>query len=273
MQATSTWVEANGVALRYRVEGSGGPWLVLVHEMGGMIETWDRLVPHLRAHLRILCFDTRGAGMSQKISGPVSIDDMADDLAALLDRLGIDEPVAVAGCAVGAAIVLNFAARYPSRAAAALVMNPAIGVTEENRPALLARAEALVRGGTREIVDDSLRAGYPQAFREDDPEHFALFKARWIGNDPVSLRALFLMLSEMDLSPLLANVACPVLGVSGRCDPLRPTSYVREVLSQLKNSRLEVIDAGHHMADQAPLPLARVIRQFLLRCDETGAPA
>lgn len=262
------WADVNGVALRYRLDGAQGPWLVLVHEMGGVIETWDRVVAPLKDAFRILRFDTRGAGMSEKIAAAVRIDDLADDLAALLDHLGIGEPVAVAGCAVGAAVSLNFAARYPSRTASAIVMNPAIGITAENRPGLLARAETLGLLGTRAIVDESLALGYPEAFRAADPEHFALFKARWLANDPVSLKALFLMLSETDLSPLLSRIACPVLGISGRHDPLRPTSYVRDVLARIGETSIVVIEAGHHIADHAPQEVAEAISDFVAGRDK-----
>ncbi|CAH1689645.1 3-oxoadipate enol-lactonase [Hyphomicrobiales bacterium] len=268
------WADVNGAALRYRIDGASGPWLVLIHEMGGVIESWDLVVPQLDKEFRILRFDTRGAGMSEKIIGDtISLDDLADDLAALLDRLGIHEPVTVAGCAVGAGVALNFAARHAARTAAAVIMNPAIGITDENRPALLTRADALESLGTRGVVEQSLSLGYPEAFRAADPEHFALFKARWLANDPVSLRALFLMLARMDLSPLLPAVLCPVLGISGRHDPLRPTAYVRDVLSKMRDTRLVVTEAGHHMADQAPVPVAQAILDFMAEIRRSGAVA
>lgn len=259
---TSGWCEAGGVALRYRLSGRAGPWLVLIHEMGGTLESWDRVVPLLDGGFRVLRFDTRGAGLSEKVTEGVRVEDLADDVAALLDAVKIAEPVMVAGCAVGAAVALGFAARHPARGAAAIAMNPAIGVTAENRPGLLDRAERLRQGGTRAIVDDSLSQGYPDAFRRMDPEHFALFRARWIANDPVSLRALFLMLADTDLRPVLPAIACPVLGISGRHDPLRPTAYVREVLADIADSRLTVIEAGHHMPDQAPEAVAAAILAF-----------
>lgn len=263
MAGKTLWVEAHGVALRCRLDGTSGPWLVLIHEMGGVLESWDRVVPVLQDEFRILRFDTRGAGLSEKVRDGVVVEDLADDIAALLDVLGIDEKVTVGGCAVGAGVALSFAQRHPARAASVVVMNPAIGVTDENRVGLLARADTLAQGGARAVVDTSLASGYPQGFRDADPDHFALFKARWIGNDPHSLRALFLMLSKMDLAPLLPQITCPVLGVSGNQDPLRPTSYVREVLSLMQDTSLVVIESGHHIADQAPDALAAAIRDFV----------
>lgn len=259
------WVDTGRAALRCRLDGERGPLLVLVHEMGGVLESWDRVVHPLAARCRVLRYDTRGAGMSEKINGDIAIEEMADDLAALLEALEIGEPVYVAGCAVGAGIALSFAARHGERTCAAIVMNPAIGVTAQNRPGLLARAEKLRKGGTRAIVEESLALGYPQLFRDRDPAHFALFRARWLANDPDSLSQLFLMLSRTDLADVLGRIRCPVLGLSGSLDPLRPIEYVRDVLWQIGDTELSVIEAGHHMPDQAPDAVASEILAFLER--------
>ena len=259
------WVDTGRAALRCRLDGGKGPLLVLVHEMGGVIESWNGVVASLVQHCRILRYDTRGAGMSEKINDNIAIEDMADDVAALLDTLAIDEPVYIAGCAVGAGIALAFAARHPARARGVIVMNPAISVTAENRPGLLARAEKLQKGGTRAIVEEALALGYPRLFRDRDPAHFALFRARWLTNDPVSLSQLFLMLSRTDLSDALGRIACPVLGISGTLDPLRPVEYVKSVLAQIAETELVVIEAGHHMPDHAPDLVAAEIRAFLER--------
>src|SRR5882757_7580749 len=111
-------IELDGVTLRYELSGRGDRTLVLVHEMGGSLESWDDVAPKLAESRRVLRYDTRGAGMSQKVRGELGIDTMADDIAALLDHLEIAGKVALAGVAVGGAIALHFAARYPERASA-----------------------------------------------------------------------------------------------------------------------------------------------------------
>ena len=79
------WIEVNGTSLRYEVSGTGASTLVLVHERGGTLESWDQVLPALNASRRVVRYDTRGAGLSEKISGTVTWDQMAGDLAALLD--------------------------------------------------------------------------------------------------------------------------------------------------------------------------------------------
>ena len=70
------FIEANGVSLRYAVEGAGRT-IVLIHEMGGMMESWGLLAPLLAGEWRVVRYDTRGAGFSEKIRGALKIDNFS----------------------------------------------------------------------------------------------------------------------------------------------------------------------------------------------------
>ena len=105
------FMEINGTALRYDLSGSGPSTLVLIHEMGGTLESWDLARPLFAAKRSVLRYDTRGAGLSQKVRGALTIDTMADDLVSLMDALGIAGKVALAGVAVGGAMDLAACAR------------------------------------------------------------------------------------------------------------------------------------------------------------------
>ena len=145
------FVELDGVGLRFELSGKGDRTLVLVHEMGGSLESWDEVAPRFAESRRVLRYDTRGAGLSQKVRGDLHIDTMADDIAGLLDHIGIEGKVALAGIAVGGAIALHFAARYPERASAVAVGSPATGVASERRAAALERVASIeaARHGVR----------------------------------------------------------------------------------------------------------------------------
>src|SRR6201991_3847534 len=103
------FIEANGVGLRCELTGTGERTLVLVHEMGGSLESWDDVAPRFAQSRRVLRYDPRGAGLSQKVRGELTLDTMADDIAALLDHYGIAGKVALAGGGVGGARALAFA--------------------------------------------------------------------------------------------------------------------------------------------------------------------
>lgn len=261
------FIEVNGVGLRYELTGSGERTVVLIHEMGGSLESWDEVAPRLAASRRVLRYDTRGAGLSEKARGVLSIDTMVDDLAALMDALGVAGKVSLAGVAVGGAIALHAAARLPQRIAAAVVGSPATGVAPGRRAAVLERVAAIERDGMRSSVEDSMANGYAPELRRD-AARFAAFRARWLGNDPASYATIYRMLAGMDLQPELATIACPVLVLGGSLDRVRPPALAEPVARSIPGARYQVLETGHYMAVATPELVAAAIGDFL---DEAGA--
>jgi 3-oxoadipate enol-lactonase len=255
------FIEANGVSLRYAVEGSGKT-IVLIHEMGGTMESWDFLAPLLAAKRRAVRYDTRGAGFSEKIRGVLKIDTMTDDLIALLDGLGIREKVALAGTAVGGAVALHTAFRFPDRIAAAIVSSPATSIPPANRAATLARVDRFEREGVRVVFESTADNGYPAELRTDKAR-FAGFKARWLANDPSSFAAVYRMLADMDLSPELPQIKCPVLVIGGEFDRGRPPERVEPIAKAIPGAIFKVLPVGHYAGLQKPELMAAEIGAFL----------
>jgi 3-oxoadipate enol-lactonase len=259
------FVEVNGTALRYDLTGdfggAGCSALVLIHEMGGTLESFDAVVPPLAGAGRVLRYDTRGAGLSQKVRGPLSIDTMVDDLVALLDALGIAGKVGLAGVAVGGAIALHAAVRCPERVAALVVSSPATGIDPDRRPAVLARVERIEREGMQAAVD-AHDASYPAALR-GDAGRFASFRARWLGNDPASYAAIYRMLVATDLQPELRKITCPALVLACALDGTRPPASVEPVARAIPGARYTVLETGHYAAVQTPELYAKAIADFL----------
>src|SRR5262249_44160250 len=153
--------------------------IVLVHEMGGSLESWDGVAPLFAKSRRVLRYDFRGSGLSQKVRGSLSIDTMADDIAALLDYTGIANKVPLAGVAVGGGVALHFAARHPQRASAVIAGSPATGISADRRGAVLERVAKLEAAGMAFAVEDSMRNGYPDELRSDI-KRFERYRARWL---------------------------------------------------------------------------------------------
>ena len=256
------FIDVNGVGLRYQLTGSGARAVVLIHEMGGSLESWDRVAPVLAASRRVLRYDMRGSGLSEKVRGTLAIDTMVDDLAALLDVLHITGKMALAGIAVGGAIALHAAVRMPQRISAAVVGSPATGIAPDRRAAALARVERIEREGMRVAVEDSMANGYPPELRAD-AARFAAFRARWLGNDPASYAAIYRMLAGTDLQTELPRIACPVLVLGGRLDRTRPPALVEPVAKLIPSARYQLLETSHYMAVQTPELLAAAIGDFL----------
>lgn len=72
------WTETNGVVLRYELSGEGHTPLLLIHELGGSLEFWDPVLPAFQKDFRVLRYDMRGFGMSEKVK-TLRLDDMLGD--------------------------------------------------------------------------------------------------------------------------------------------------------------------------------------------------
>ena len=256
------WIEVNGTSLRYELSGNGPKTLVLIHEMGGTLDSWDQGLGALNNGRRVLRYDTRGAGLSEKIRGVVTWNNMADDLTALLDALGVTGKVAVAGIAVGAAIGVHFAVRNPDRAAALVLHGPATGVSAERRQQTLERAAAVEAGGMRGVVETSLANSYPPVVRHN-ADVFREFRARWLANDPQSFAAINRMLAAEDISPELTKIACPTLVTAGRHDGLRPPSIIEPMAKQIPGAEFLELNTGHFASIQTPGTMSQAIHYFL----------
>jgi 3-oxoadipate enol-lactonase len=255
------FIEANGVSLRYAVEGVGPP-IVLIHEMGGTMESWGLVAPILAGRRRVVRYDTRGAGFSEKVRGALTIDTMTGDLIALLDGLGIAEKVALAGTAVGGAIALHTAVGFPERVSAVVVTSPATSIPPANRDATLTRVAKFESEGLRTVFDGTAANGYPEELR-GDTARFAGFRARWLANDPTSFAAIYRMLADMDLSGELPWIKCPVLVIGGEFDRGRPPAVVEPIAKGIPGAKFKVLPTGHYAGLQTPELVATEIENFL----------
>jgi len=252
-----SFAQANGVSLSFEYRRGTGLPLVLLHEMGGALDSWDLVLRHLpdRAVLRL---DLRGFGRSEKPVGPVALDDHIGDVVGLMDHLGIDR-AHLAGCAVGGAVAIAVAARLGDRAASLTVFAPATGVPVARRAAVLGLADLIEAGGLRGFIEgDTIPKAWP-ADRFAHDEGFDIFRGTQLGTAPASLAATYRMLVQMDLGPAFAALSCPVQFVAGTHDIARPPEAVRAVADTIAQASFSAIDSGHFMALQTPQAVAELL--------------
>lgn len=256
------WMEVNGVSLRYELAGQGAKTVLLVHELGGTLNSWDETLPLFQSEYRTLRFDQRGFGMSEKASGTLKLDDMVADIAALLDALAIREPVHVIGSALGAGIAAAFAARHASRVARLVLQSLVTRSNPATRPAMTTRAAEVERTGMRAQAQTSMDRSYPEVLR-GNRARFETYRSRWIGNSPQGFAAINRMLLEMELDTELGNINCPTLMIGCVHDVLRPPAVVQELAKLIPNARYIEADSGHFMHVQTPELFMQMVMPFL----------
>lgn len=256
------WLEANGVALRYEMLGDGPETLLLLHEMGGSLESWDFVLPLLRPRFRVLRYDQRGAGLSEKPPRALTMPDAGRDAVALMDALGIVTPVTPIGTAVGGAVALHLAATFPDRVRAVIATSPATGVPEAAKQPLRDRADEISRVGLRVMVDPGMDQGYPPPLRGDHAR-FAMTRAQRHGASAEGQAATMRMLADLDMTAELPRIRCPALILAGEHDLGRPPPRVAAVAEAIPGATFRVVPSGHFMAIQTPALLAAEILAFL----------
>jgi 3-oxoadipate enol-lactonase len=261
------WRDINGVGLRYELAGADvAQTVVLVHELGGCLESFDETLPAFQSEFRTLRYDQRGFGMSEKVSGSgatLLLDDMVSDLVTLLDELTIRAPVHVVGSALGAGIAAAIAARHPGHVDRLVVQSLVTRANPATRAHMEARAAEVEKSGMRAQAKASLDRSYPETIR-GNRARFEAYRTRWIGNDPQGFAAINRMLLEMNIDDELRDITAPTLVIGCTHDVMRPPPMVRELSKQIPNACYVEADSGHFMHAQSPELFAQIVVPFLL---------
>jgi pimeloyl-ACP methyl ester carboxylesterase len=110
---TGQYAEVNGINLYYETHGTGRP-LILLHGGLGSGEMFWPVLPALTEQHQVIAVDLQGHGRTADIDRPIDIRHMADDIAALIDHLGLDRPDVV-GYSLGGGVAMLTAAKYPAK--------------------------------------------------------------------------------------------------------------------------------------------------------------
>ena len=136
----------DGTTLAYEERGTGEPALVFVHGWTCDRSFFAPQAEHFARRHRVVSVDLRGHGESDKPEGPYSIATFADDIAYLMERLGLGRAVVV-GHSMGGITVLQLAAAHPDRVAAIVMVDPApFSIPPEVRPDVEALIAAIAAG-------------------------------------------------------------------------------------------------------------------------------
>jgi 3-oxoadipate enol-lactonase len=251
------FLDANGVSLHYALSGNSGRSVVLLHELGGTLNSWDEVAPQLAEHYRVLRYDQRGAGLSEKVRQEFTNDMLVEDFEALAAALSLT-------VAAAATQALRFAEKYSDRVGALVLCNPAPGVDPSRAAVLDERAAFAAREGMRASLPTTLALSYPPRLGERTA--YEAYLGRYLANDPVCFGFAFRALARTNMLHMLPKVRCPTMVVAGRHDTVRPHAGSAELAKKIAGARFALIDdGGHFLPTQAPRALTALLGDFLPR--------
>lgn len=246
--------------LHYRDEGArDGHAVVLLNSLGTDLRMWDALLPLLPLGLRFLRLDKRGHGLSARSDRAFGIDDLADDVRAVLDACGVARATVI-GCSIGGLIAQSLHARMPDRVAALVLSNTAsrIGTAES----WAERIAQVRQDGLAAMAPAILARWFGPAFRAT-PEA-ALWQTMLSRCDGVGYAQCCAAIAEADYTRDLARIAVPTLVLAGAADGATPPDLVLDMARQIAGARADLIArAGHIPAVEAPAVCGALITAFL----------
>jgi pimeloyl-ACP methyl ester carboxylesterase len=233
-------------------EGRGSV-LVLLHGFPLAKETWDAQARALCSVARVIRFDLRGLGTTTPAPGPYLMEQLAGDVAEVLDALGV-ERAAVAGHSLGGYVAFAFYRMFAERCSAlGLICTRATADDEAGAAGRLALADRAERDGIEPVVEAFIpRFFAPHVYRErpDIVERAAAVVRR---TDPrgaaAMLRGMAMRVSSEDL---FEEIDIPVRVVGGSEDTLIPLERANEMVAGIRGAQLDVLDCGHFPLYEAP---------------------
>jgi class 3 adenylate cyclase len=259
------YARSGDVMIAYQALGEGPfdvvfapPWVSHVElywEAAGMAA----LLGGVAEHARLLAFDKRGTGLSDRVAGAPTLEERSDDIRAVMDAAGSDR-AAVFGASESVPMSLVFAASYPERVSALVLYGGMarvlwapdypFGFTErEYRKMIEDEFDAFVTPGG---VEEFVRSALPSA---DEAEARAWARVARYGSSPSAIEALERMSMATDVREALPVISAPTLVMHQRGDPWVRVEHGRYLAQHIPGAAYVELDGDEHIATAATAPV------------------
>ncbi|MFH8366797.1 3-oxoadipate enol-lactonase [Streptomyces sp. NPDC018031] len=245
--------------LQYRIDGpEAGPALILGPSLGTTWHMWDRQIPELSRHWRVIRYDLPGHGGSPAHAA-ASVGELADRLLATLDELGVDR-FGYAGCSIGAAIGADLALRHPQRLGSlALVSASArFGTADSWRQ----RGVVVRTNGLDAIARTTPERWFTSAFAAAQPAIVDWSVQMVRTTDPGCYIAACEALAAFDVRAALGRIGVPTLVLAGAEDLATPAADARVLVAGIPDARLALVPGGSHLT---PVEQPAAVTDLLVR--------
>jgi 3-oxoadipate enol-lactonase len=239
----------NDIALTYIDSGRGIP-LLFVHGFPFDHSMWQMQIEGLSDRYRVIAPDLRGFGGSQASEGIATMEQMADDLAALLDALSIREPIVICGLSMGGYIALEFWRKHADRLKALILCDTRAAADKPEVAAnRLAMADCVLTEGPKPLVDSMLPKVFSLKTVADRPWLVEEMERAMLRTDPRGIAAAARgMAQRRDFTDELKNIRCPTLVLVGSDDALSPPHEMQTMAAAIPLAQSNIVPAAGHLA-------------------------
>jgi pimeloyl-ACP methyl ester carboxylesterase len=254
-------VSADGTRINFIVAGSGPPLVLVGGKTSNMESAWWRYIEPLSKHLKVIAFDNRGAGSSDKPESPYSTRVMAGDALAVLTAAG-EKSAHWFGISLGGMILQVLALDHPQAVRSLVPAGTHCGGESRLAPLGAPETTALADNPHRRLANL-----YSPAFLIDHPElvaedalHFGKMKLADIHLQDQAVR-------HHNVCARLPEIRCPVLILHGREDRMVPVERAEELHRAIPQSELRILPGGHQFLSEQEGAVREIVLQFVRRVE------
>ena len=245
------------------IRAGSGPPLVLLHCLGVDHRVWDRTVVALVDSFELIAYDLPGHGATPVPAHAYAIEDLADQLAELLDGERVTR-AHVAGISLGGLIAQGFAARYPDRVDRLVLVDTTPRYTDQMREMWARRARVARTLGVAAMTDELLEIWFTPEFLAAAPPAVAYVRECFARTSGEGYALACAALGAADLEPALGAIKARTLIVCGDRDISSFRDAARHLQATIRDARLEWLSpAAHASILEQPEAFNRLVRMFL----------
>jgi len=243
-----------------------GPTLLLVHGFPLDHSMWRHQLEALSDGHRVIAPDLRGFGSSTGATETITMQQLADDLAELLDGLGIGEPITFCGLSMGGYVAWQFWQRHASHVARMILCDTRAGAdSEEVARGRSVMAQRVLSEGTSIVAEAMLPKLFAEQTVREQADVVEATRQVMQSTAPTTVSGTLRgMALRPDMTSELRNIDVPTLVICGEQDVISTVDEMRSIADALPNAKfVEVPGSGHMTPLEDPITVNAAIRNFL----------
>lgn len=248
------------------IKQGNGPVVVLSHALGCSLNMWDAVSPILQEDFTVLRYDHRGHGLSEVESNTFNMHDLADDAAALIQKV-VGEPVHFVGLSMGGMVAQALAVQHPQWVKSLVIANSASYYDDMAKSMWHARIKNVLANGVASIADGAMQRWFTLEFRADmrggGAERVRELRTQLELCNAIAYAASCAAVAEIDFRASNTRITCPTLIIAGDRDEATPPAMSVVISQAVAGAQLIDISAAHLSAVEQPEQFGKLVTSFL----------
>src|SRR5262245_57605533 len=257
-------ITVNGINVHYALEGpASGPVITMSNSLASNLSMWEAQMPVLTSRYRVLRYDTRGHGGTDATAGPYSLDELSEDVRALLQALGITRTHFI-GLSMGGMIGQIMALKYPELLQSVVLCDTMSRVPTEAKPMWDERVHTAETRGMEPLVEPTVARWFTEPFRQKGAPVIDQVRSMIRTTPPQGYAGCCQSIAALNLTDQLKRISLPTLIIVGEDDPGTPVAASRVIHEQIQGSELVILKSAAHLSNlEQPEAFNQALTAFL----------